>query len=79
MTVMRGPARANITVLFQINWKQFLKSIFEGIVNIDVHVDGQDSTIIVSHLEYMKSIFKLLAETPPQVIGTLGSKKKGHR
>ncbi|XP_065222384.1 neprilysin-1-like [Planococcus citri] len=51
-----------------INWKHYLKSIFEDVINIDIHLEGQDSTIIISDFEYIKSILKLLAETPPYVI-----------
>jgi hypothetical protein len=42
--------------------------MFEGIENVTLHLEGEDK-IVVTNADYLKSLMKLLSETPSKTLG----------
>jgi hypothetical protein len=42
--------------------------MFEGIENVTLHLEGEDK-IVLTNADYLKSLMKLLSETPSKTLG----------
>jgi hypothetical protein len=43
--------------------------MFEGIENVTLHLGGGEDKIVVTNADYLKSLMKLLSETPSKTLG----------
>jgi hypothetical protein len=43
--------------------------MFEGIENVTLHLEGGEDKIVVTTADYLKSLMKLLSETPIKTLG----------
>lgn len=55
---------------FQIDWKVYFEEMFKG-SSVHFNLRPDDKLILVPDQDYLVSIFKLLAKTPPHIIGKL--------
>jgi len=54
--------------LLQWNWTEYLTLMFEGIQNVTLDLEGEDK-IMVTNVNYLNSLLKLLSETPMKTLG----------
>lgn len=52
----------------QLNWTEYFTLMFEGIENVTLDLEGEDK-VVVTNAEYLKSLAKLLSETPSKTVG----------
>jgi hypothetical protein len=53
----------------QLNWTEYFTLIYEGIENVTLHLEGGEDKIVVTNADYLKSLMKLLSETPSKTLG----------
>lgn len=63
------PVNVECFILLQMNWTSYFTWMFEDIDAVDLDFAERDSSILIVNRDYLTAIFKLIASTPPYVVG----------